>query len=766
MGAGTACISSCGTKDTIDQEHEVLRQREGLRWLTDSVFGPEPEHNKRLDWLQGDEKEWHGERQQFTIVVSDSLRAGAPDRVSDYGVDKKANNVEKDILKFAQLASNNATSGTALLPVQRGFSSEDDSPARDNSESPHYSPSASSQHLHPHSAILSIENLPGSDRIGTAPWEWREERTKSLPPAQMDRESTGRSYRSMIVTKWCSARFLEDTRFIQLSASASQLVYDLDSIHRELSIRGSSDVGDFQKSVIIATPSEFDSQKFLDAFMPFLEKKPEVFESLETLEFDAFKVATLPQPYNAMPLLTTTVAVLWRFKTIERLRISWLPVVKFLSNIEEAYNDNAYHSNWHAADVVATMAYFICRGWFKKSLSPVHHIISLLAAASHDVDHNAQNNNFHRLAKTPIGILYPESNLEYHHIAKATGIRNLPGCDWTVELQKFDETWTREEVWTLFSTLILRTDPALYDPENRKPFTDLATCTREELNESQEPALMEILHLADISNPVKPRGIAKAWASRFYSEFVDLGKEVRRLHIDMPMFHDPAKMPALHDTQVFFLSKICLPSFEDLVVFIPEVQETVDNLKLNLEYWKTEKERFASRKESAGGSKRSMGSLGNNASRRNSGSLGSLKSQHVSESDIHNSKVLSNDLQDSPSSDLGRSRIENRNSASSTKQKLSSLREMSRENFVITSSAEFQQYPDTVSPPSRSLGDSVSSGTRDSDEKGNYYNSKALEVHTARSSEKIYPAGKLSPIRAASSGELSATPSNSRSQDL
>jgi len=102
--------------------------------------------------------------------------------------------------------------------------------------------------------------------------------------------------------------------------------------------------------------------------------------------------------------------------------------------------------------------------------------------------------------------------------------------------------------------------------------------------------------VADISNPAKPLGISTKWSVRFYEEFVNLGKEVRRLRLDIPLFQDPEKMPTLPDTQIFFISNICLPTFEDLVTFLPEVEETIDNLHRNLKYWKSEKESLLKRK--------------------------------------------------------------------------------------------------------------------------------------------------------------------------
>jgi len=341
---------------------------------------------------------------------------------------------------------------------------------------------------------------------------------------------------------------------------------------------------------------QMHSQQFLDMFLPILKRKPVCFSTLASLEFDVFRVTTLSKPFCDIPLVVTTVAALHKLSTIERLKVSWLPVVKFLLYLENAYNDHPYHSSWHAADVVGTMAYFLSQDWFKRSLSPVHQLLGLISAASHDVNHDSRTNQFHRLAKTAIGTSHVESNMEHYHINVSEKILSRPGCNWTTELEKWDQTWTPQAVWKLFCTLILRTDPELHDIQKRKPFTTLAQWSKEEQNKSAEYALIEILHLADISNPAKPLGISTKWSVRFYDEFQALGKEVRRLHLNIPVFKDPEKMPSLPDTQVYFISSICLPTFEDLVTFMPDVQETVDNLNRNLKYWKSEKESLLKRK--------------------------------------------------------------------------------------------------------------------------------------------------------------------------
>jgi len=555
MGSGSSVGKAEPEAESFTEEHRTSKPHPGNQYLSDSIFGPEPEHYKRLAWLQKEK----GDAQDEKWSEDESDQDGPKITIEK---DNSASNIY-----LTHSPGGSAASATA-------------------SHSPH-------QHLDPYLVFRSTTS-PVDLRLAqsAAKVTMFNRHSTGLPSTSERASPIPRPCRSMIVTRSCSANFIRDTRYLQLSGTATQLVRDLNKIHEELRNSTSERIGDFKKSVLIATPSnsEITAQQFIDRFLPLLAWKPKCFDTLMTLKFDAFLTDSLPPPLRDMPLVTTTVAVLDRLDCVEKLQMDWLPIVKFLMNIEEAYNDVAYHSKYHAADVVGTMGWFISLGWFQKSLSPVHMVISLLAAASHDVDHNGQNNQFHRLAKTKIGVSYPESNMEYHHITKATGIKKIPGCDWTVGIKWKDEEWTEEEVWTLFTSLILRTDPALYDPANRKPFTDLANSTEDELSVAQEPALMEILHLADISNPAKPLGIARKWAVRFYEEFDDLGKEVRRLKLDIPVYTS-GKMPTLPDTQVFFIKCMCMPSFKDFIEFEPEAQEAMDHLEQNLVYWIAEGEK-------------------------------------------------------------------------------------------------------------------------------------------------------------------------------
>lgn len=564
--------SSSGCKADGDKEKPSTpgRHKRRIWWLKHSPFGPEPKHDKRLSWLTRDKED---------------MKLNLATRKWDSDEKYQLAESKKEVISLNDI----------------GFYSSSPTPA-----TKHYS--HSEKHLSaPLSArpiIIPLEDVLESHGSPSLPVSWKGVKALEDPDSKQDTCSDGGLSIELSKSgrRSHSATFFEGTRFSTIRRSARNFVTDLDEFRREMSnpqvAKNSSELipptlFEFRTSVLNVLPNSWQMKPadFLESFLPILEKEPECFKLLLTLDFDVFHVSSLPKPFDAMPLVTTTIAVLTRLGTLARLRISWLPIVKFLINVEEGYNNLPYHSKWHAADVVGNLGYFLYRGWFRRVLSPVHQLTSLLAAAAHDVDHNGQTNQFHRLAKTPIGLSYPESNLEYHHIAKAMGIRNIPGCDWPAEISSKDSMLSSEEIWTLFSTLILRTDPAMHDPE-QKPFTNLAKGSKEEQNLAQPPALMEILHFADISNSVKPTRIAIKWAKRFYREFASLGVESRKLNLDIAVFKDAEKMPTLPDTQIFFISKVCLPSFTDLCVFAPETLETVKNLEINLAYWKAQKDKL------------------------------------------------------------------------------------------------------------------------------------------------------------------------------
>jgi len=576
---------SWGTNEScIIQREDKIYPTERPSWCTDELSIIKPEDKL---WLSSFKKEWEDD-EELSMVVTERIQT------NNFSKDSGDDDTKAESLYYP-LSDCDSVWSTEEYPKDRSLG---------------MTPTADSK-------SLSISMVSSRSILLSQPWKgatgtWTPSSINSQSPSTRMHQLKSKSSlslswdaRSVDSSSDSIICYREDTReqgrppplnetwgesSSKLGRDTNGNIIPLFEIHTFTEEKTNNHFTEKYDTCLMSAKTKKNPRKFFETIRSMLKEGRNCFDTLNTLDFDVMRLAELPLPFNTMPLTTTTVVVLLGLDTVEQLKIPWIPIVKFLMSLEEAYYDNPYHSSWHAADVVATMSYFISRGWFKKSLNPVHQITGLLAAASHDVGHDALNNKYHRLVKSPIGALYASSNLEQHHIAKAKEIRNIPGCDWTTSLQNWNLVWTPEKVWELFTNMILGTDLSLHFPQKRRPFASFADGTEVVPSTAHEYALVEILHLADISNAVKPRRIMTKWAGRFYQEFTDLGIEVRKRGLDIPIHKDPLKTPTLPETQIFFISNIVQHAFEDLVSFMPEVQETLDNLHKNLEYWKIEKE--------------------------------------------------------------------------------------------------------------------------------------------------------------------------------
>lgn len=99
--------------------------------------------------------------------------------------------------------------------------------------------------------------------------------------------------------------------------------------------------------------------------------------------------------------------------------------------------------------------------------------------------------------------------------------------------------------------------------------------------------LSVIIHSADVSNPTKPIDIYKQWAQRCVDEFFKQGDMEKRLGIPVS-FNCDRDTVSLPQSQIGFIDAIVSPLFSIVCEYFPGMNFTLDNLKKNREYYKTE----------------------------------------------------------------------------------------------------------------------------------------------------------------------------------
>mmetsp|Transcript_108102 Transcript_108102/g.338126 ORF Transcript_108102/g.338126 Transcript_108102/m.338126 type:complete len:582 (+) Transcript_108102:141-1886(+) len=291
-----------------------------------------------------------------------------------------------------------------------------------------------------------------------------------------------------------------------------------------------------------------------------------------------------------------------------------LCLIRFLGNMDELYKaDVPYHGAAHGADVLMTMEWFLQSAYLRGQVSPLDHLMVLIASAIHDVGHPGRSNLF--LAKTmaPQAVTYNDKSiLENMHVSLSFEImRNDPSCDWFEMFpQDFRPQGAAQEAAVNLHQyvrkglvhMVLATDMA----KHAKSMQDLKIFVEEQGeaevledgHERKQEALAQklflmetVVHAADISNPTKPRPMMLQWTQRILQEFWNQGDEERRLELPIsPLCDRAAEQAVVPKGQLGFINFVIQPLFGNLAKLIPEVQEATDQLEQNRAFWE-EKDR-------------------------------------------------------------------------------------------------------------------------------------------------------------------------------
>lgn len=272
-------------------------------------------------------------------------------------------------------------------------------------------------------------------------------------------------------------------------------------------------------------------------------------------------------------------------------------LVSFFRSLEAQYSTmQKYHNNIHAADVLQTLHSMIRMGVgdLSDSLSTIHLFAMLLAAAAHDVGHPGTNNFYQINAQTNLAIVYNDkSPLENMHASKASQL--LKSAHLLEHFSHEQATLVR----TKMIQAILTTDMShhfnsvSYIEDVISRFDNDGVDWYDFVHTDQSTDVVNdifnfMIHLADISNPAKPRSLAKYWAECALAEFFAQGDLEKELNLPISPLCDRDKTN-LATSQRDFIRYVVLPAYEVLGKIIPAVgSEVLPRIKDNLQYWESQ----------------------------------------------------------------------------------------------------------------------------------------------------------------------------------
>lgn len=284
-------------------------------------------------------------------------------------------------------------------------------------------------------------------------------------------------------------------------------------------------------------------------------------------------------------------------------------IVRYLGHIDELYKPSVpFHSAAHATDVLITMRWFMKSSFFQEQVTAMDRFMCMVAAAIHDVGHPGRNNDFMKKTSPLAQTYFDDAILEHMHLSIAfEAMSKHPELNWLALLHRKCTGTTapghenlQNYVRRGLIEMVLDTDMAKHDHYMRKlhAIVDELPEDRDlEGSSAQEPEWMivdrklfilsEVLHAADISNPVKPHPIMLKWTERVLEEFWAQGDEERSLGLDIsPLCDRESGARAVPKGQIGFINFVVLPFYQIIAKLTPEAEEAVANIHKNLEFWK------------------------------------------------------------------------------------------------------------------------------------------------------------------------------------
>eukprot|EP00980_Cylindrotheca_fusiformis_P013955 scaffold3625_cov82-Cylindrotheca_fusiformis.AAC.1 len=280
-------------------------------------------------------------------------------------------------------------------------------------------------------------------------------------------------------------------------------------------------------------------------------------------------------------------------------------MTNFLRAIEKDYfEENPYHNNTHAADVLQTLHAMLQGMDGEAILKPtsLQLLAVLLGAVIHDVGHPGYNNFFQQSSHSDIALCYnDQSVLENMHLALA--FRKLLGGKKKETVNIFANMET-EDIATcrkLMIQAVLGTDMSTHfqsvndvkkniaifqkKKQKKKKDDDEETSNNsytdddddededdEELKTTTWKILHYMMHAADISNGAKRKEIAVQWADRCLEEFFQQGDTEQKMGLPVSPLCDRHTV-SRPESQSGFIEFIIQPTFEALEGLLPKEKQ-------------------------------------------------------------------------------------------------------------------------------------------------------------------------------------------------
>ncbi|XP_071540575.1 probable 3',5'-cyclic phosphodiesterase pde-5 isoform X3 [Panulirus ornatus] len=268
-------------------------------------------------------------------------------------------------------------------------------------------------------------------------------------------------------------------------------------------------------------------------------------------------------------------------------------LIRFTLTVKKNYRRVPYH-NWTHGFSVANSMYTIIKH-APKRFRPLECLALFIGSLCHDLDHRGKNNKFMLESESPLAAIYTTSTLEHHHFNQTVTILQQEGHNIFGKLTSAEY----KQVLGNIKHCILATDLAMFFPNKAKLNTYISENTFDWDNPDHRLLIEAIAMTAcDLCASAKPWDVQVETVKVIFEEFYEQGDAEKAAGKNPIPMMDRTKTDEQAESQVGFLSGICIPCYELLHKLIPDTEPLLTGCKNNLQTWKqiaAQKEKEASK---------------------------------------------------------------------------------------------------------------------------------------------------------------------------
>lgn len=267
----------------------------------------------------------------------------------------------------------------------------------------------------------------------------------------------------------------------------------------------------------------------------------------------------------------------------EKIEIEPDKLKKLICKISKHYHNNPYHNFKHACQVIQFTHILLNKIDCKKYFNDYEIFGILMAALIHDIDHPGNTNSFEINIHSNLALKYNDKSvLENHHCSLAFYLIHSKEINLFENLQEKNFSTIRNIIIeSVLSTDMKYHSDIISDMKNK--FCDSCKWT----TYSEKISLSKVIvHLADISNQLRPFDISIKASKALKEEFANQIKNEEKYNLPISEFMKITSDKSFYSGEYYFTTQIVKPSWDVFIKLFPETNEYYQNLITNIDKWK------------------------------------------------------------------------------------------------------------------------------------------------------------------------------------